>query len=278
MKNYVLIIILFSLQIGGYSQDYTAIDTVNMECTYNYEFQRDSSSKYSMKSQEMTLLIGKKISKFSASHSLFTDSIIREQTGEFSAQNFNKVWAQTGGTIIYKECRYNLYKNLDCKGCITLTARINSKNMKVIDRPQIKWQLIPGDTKEILGYACQKASANFAGRDYEAWFTTEIPVSDGPYKFGGLPGLIVQLHDSELQHRFQLITVIKPSTLKPIYFKEKKNYIQVSNKDYIKALNTHLASLYNRFQTEDQITFDNDASKANALNNIKAQNNFIEKY
>lgn len=33
----------------------------------------------------------------------------------------------------------------------------------------------------------QKATCDFAGRKWIAWFTTEIPIQDGPYKFYGLP-------------------------------------------------------------------------------------------
>jgi GLPGLI family protein len=46
----------------------------------------------------------------------------------------------------------------------------------------------------------------YAGRDYKAWFTNEIPVSDGPYKFYGLPGLIVEIEDSKKQYTFELVS------------------------------------------------------------------------
>ena len=42
---------------------------------------------------------------------------------------------------------------------------------------------IEDETKEFLGYQVQKATTSFAGRDYEAWFTMEVPINDGPYVF-----------------------------------------------------------------------------------------------
>ena len=64
-----------------------------------------------------------------------------------------------------------------------------------IIRPQ-DWQITP-DTATILGYPCQKAMSTFRGRNYEAWFSPEIPVNDGPWKFFGLPGLIMKVFDSQ---------------------------------------------------------------------------------
>jgi GLPGLI family protein len=74
--------------------------------------------------------------------------------------------------------------------------------------PIMHWNILT-DNKKLGNYSCQKATTTFRGRDYEAWFTTEIPVSDGPWKFHGLPGLILEVYDSnkEVQFLFDSITV-----------------------------------------------------------------------
>lgn len=69
------------------------------------------------------------------------------------------------------------------------------------DSTNIKWQL-QEEYKEISGYPCQKASTTFRGRNYEAWFTSEIPLSFGPWKFNGLPGLILEIYDQTNQVYF----------------------------------------------------------------------------
>lgn len=56
---------------------------------------------------------------------------------------------------------------------------------------KIKWNLID-TTKIYKGHKCRKATAEFRGRKWIAWYTEEIPVSYGPWKFSGLPGLILQ--------------------------------------------------------------------------------------
>ncbi|MDW8297211.1 MAG: GLPGLI family protein [Raineya sp.] len=60
----------------------------------------------------------------------------------------------------------------------------------------MQWKL-EKETKEILGFKCKSASTIFRGRKYTAYYTTKIPLSNGPWKFGGLPGLILQIisHD-----------------------------------------------------------------------------------
>ncbi len=61
---------------------------------------------------------------------------------------------------------------------------------------EIEWS-IQKETKTLAGYKLQKATAKFGGRKWAAWFTTDIPISEGPYKFRGLPGLILFIEDKE---------------------------------------------------------------------------------
>lgn len=53
-------------------------------------------------------------------------------------------------------------------------------------------------------YNAQKATTSFAGRNWTAWFSTEIPFQDGPYKFSGLPGLIVKVEDDAKNYSWEL--------------------------------------------------------------------------
>lgn len=69
--------------------------------------------------------------------------------------------------------------------------------------PLQKWS-IEEDTMHIIGYPCQKATCKWRGRQYTAWFAPDIPLSYGPYKFGGLPGLIMKVEDSKQRYLFQI--------------------------------------------------------------------------
>jgi GLPGLI family protein len=84
----------------------------------------------------------------------------------------------------------------------------NSAQMriKVNDERKLDWKIL-NDKQKILNYNAQKASLNFAGRAWNAWFTQAIPLQDGPYKFHGLPGLIVKMEDATKSHIFELVGI-----------------------------------------------------------------------
>lgn len=110
-----------------------------------------------------------------------------------------------------------------------------------------QWQMVEEtDTDTILGYACQKASITYAGRDYTAWFTTEVPINDGPWKFWGLPGLILKVIDN--QELFEWVAIgienIDGDIVMGKGNYEKANPIQF--RDFVnRATSTIMVSFYN---------------------------------
>lgn len=67
----------------------------------------------------------------------------------------------------------------------------------------LEWKIFP-ETMMIDQYKAQKASTTFTGRVWNAWFTMDIPFQDGPYKFSGLPGLVLKVEDEQGDYSFDL--------------------------------------------------------------------------
>jgi len=61
--------------------------------------------------------------------------------------------------------------------------------------------------KIILGYLCHAAKTVFRGRSYMAYYTSDIPLRTGPWKFGGLPGLILEVSSADDMYRFSAINI-----------------------------------------------------------------------
>lgn len=104
----------------------------------------------------------------------------------------------------------DIFINEPIIGMLTLVRRFGEKNFQYTEpTPKITW-LLEYTTEKILGYNCQKATCTFRGRRWTAWFAPEIPVSMGPYKFGGLPGLILKITDSNHIYEFTAIGITRP--------------------------------------------------------------------
>ena len=85
----------------------------------------------------------------------------------------------------------------------------------------LNWKLT-NETKKYQGLNLQKATTNFGGRKWTAWFTKDFPFSEGPYKFQGLPGLIIFLQDEKDNYNFSFV---KNVNLKETY--DTSNFLEV---------------------------------------------------
>ncbi|PKF75291.1 GLPGLI family protein [Chryseobacterium sp. PMSZPI] len=98
------------------------------------------------------------------------------------------------------------------------------------DRP-LNWK-ISSETRKIGEYKVQKAETDFAGRKWTAWFTTDLPYQDGPYKFGGLPGLIVKVEDDKGDYSFDLMKNYKIAEFPTL--NQFGNTLKVKRSDFVK--------------------------------------------
>jgi len=112
------------------------------------------------------------------------------------------------------------------------------------DVPKIDWH-ITEEHKDIMGYTTTKATAEFRGRKYTAWFSMEMPYSVGPWKFSGLPGLILEVYDEDYMFNF-IAQEIQMTNDVPIfpkfkYYEDHKNDM-ISYKAFIEKENGYKIS------------------------------------
>lgn len=99
-----------------------------------------------------------------------------------------------------------------------LLLRVNSISSAYVSEerlPVFEWKL-KNESKKILGFKCFKAFTSFRGREYTAWYAPDIAISEGPWKFYGLPGLILEIYDVKEQVFFKAIQIEIPSNVHPI--------------------------------------------------------------
>jgi len=91
-------------------------------------------------------------------------------------------------------------------------------------------------TATVAGYLCRKAVCSFRGRVIEAWFSPDIPINNGPWKFGGLPGLILKLYDIDRLKVFECTAIEIFQQAYPVKKHEFTQYVETSRDKYRKLV------------------------------------------
>jgi len=278
MKKFLLFPLLFVLlTLNTFAQDLQPVDSTKWLCTYEYNFLLDSTNQNSLRHDQMYLQIGSHLSKFTCALFFLQDSALyfTELKNLDMATTINQVMKSTNGVKSSTLSMYRIYKNFPGKGLMTFNA-FDDKYYKVEQPMKMKWKLVTQKDTVIFGYSCQMARISYAGRDWVAWYSPQIPVADGPYKFNGLPGLILNISDTRNQHCFTL-NAIKKVTYDQLILKSTRISVDITAEEYIKAKRNDLMRLYGSLQN-GTITSSSEEAKAQAMHGIISKNNFIEKY
>lgn len=188
-------------QVGGKSE---------YDCLYEYKISVGLGETYTT-----ALQIGENISKFSDYAAYCVDSIsgldVVDDAELMAAQK------RAMSSVYYFDAA--VWQNLP-EGEMTVVQDVVPIIMGYTEpMGQIEWTLLEENSDTICGYQCGKATANYGGRQWTAWYAPDIPVSTGPWKLQGLPGLILAAKDSEGLHSFSAISIRNGGT--PIMLPEK---------------------------------------------------------
>lgn len=221
-RNVFILVVLFIgiLPVMGQT------DKINFTIHYATEFQRYAGDQ--VQQDETVLAIGDNYSWFFSLYSQrrqeISDSVIAKggQLGDVMTALEQSKYPRP------KE-NYQVWKNYPSKGFLTFADKILKTFCyeETLERPV--WNINAEDST-IAGYHCQKATTTFRGRVWTAWFTPEIPVSDGPWKLWGLPGVILSATDTSHLFTFNCIE-INAHPQKTMKF-PARSYIRCKRKEY----------------------------------------------
>lgn len=196
MHRYFLILLLFSFTFL-FCQQKNNKSISELEVKYEYSFVRDTTDiEPSHRFKELMLL------DFNSNSSLFYSqqyASAREaiKKATTAAQTSSNIEIRAADLPKYK-VGYSVYRD---GSKIYFTSNIN-RDYFTFENTYLQWNTNYKDVKTILGYKCNKATTKFGNRVYTAWYTKSIPISEGPYRFKGLPGLILEIADENKYHSF----------------------------------------------------------------------------
>lgn len=204
----VLIISFYALGCYAKKKEYPKAD---IKVSYNYHkiFLRGSDGVVEQ-DIPFILLANAMESKFYSPHTEYMDSMLATPKGKAVSKELlhtairryvdtkdrSVMESVTYRTHLYvfkskSENLYNVYDYVSMQGHFHYQEPLT----------EIEWS-ISDSTKNILGYECFMAEADYHGRSWTVWFTPEIPISDGPWKLQGVPGLILEASEPSGQHTF----------------------------------------------------------------------------
>lgn len=229
MKKNLITICLCLFFATGFSQ---SGDTLKYLITYKLKYQQDSTDINSIETEDFYLVVGDRNSKFLSKGTSFKDSVSEKiSIGDIGSAAWKDKMDKSK-----TEFDYIIFKDRQ-QGLILYSLKIMDDKLFYTQKiDNVEWQIEP-ETREISGYKAQKATTRFAGRNYTAWFSSEIPITDGPYKFAGLPGLILHIEDSEQEYIFNFTGLEKLTAKIPIQI-PPANYKE-STKDELLKLKEH---------------------------------------
>lgn len=194
----------------------------------------DSTNKY-------VLLANSVESKFYSPRTEQIDSMCSTPEGEAKFNemqrsavlggNYEDIPRRDGSMYVVKSTEANTMKVYDNAGT----------EQYVVEEPieTIEWTLVEDSTKNVLGYDCVMATAYYHGRSWVAWFTPEIPVSAGPWKLAGLPGLILEADADNGVYSFVATGIQNTDrTIAPVYMAD--GYEEIDRIGFLKAKRSFL--------------------------------------
>lgn len=203
---------------------------------YQTAFAPDSSKPDKKIPETMMLKVGAKSSVYYSYARFRMDSVLEADIAAGASQELILEHVKQNKGVV----SYQIFKNYPTGKVTTLDVLASTRFRCEETNEAPEWQLLP-DTATLLSYPCRKAVCRFKGRDYEAWYTPDIPRSEGPWKLYGLPGLILKASDTRNHYTFEC-TGIEQS--------ENGEMIRIRAAGYEPVSRKNLNKIYERYNAD----------------------------
>ena len=198
-----------------------------------YDMQDRSDTTETEAPNETALLeVGRKLSKFYSYTKYVCDSVLAADLANHASQEVINEHLGRYGKSRLSEQTFKRFPDGKVTTLDEVAGGISRLRCEEDDeRPQ--WEL-SADTMRVLSFGCRKATCRFKGRNWTAWYTTDIASSEGPWKLCGLPGLILLAEDDEGHYRFECTGIEQCRAYRPILY-AGKDYEPMNRKAYNKV-------------------------------------------
>src|SRR6218665_3034582 len=208
MKKLVLSALAALLLISGISAQERETSIVCV--TYDFVHISDTSNRDQFFKEEMLLIVGPHYSKYVNNANR---AAVKKAMQAPPSETVTRVVSGAPMAVVnaYGITNTELFQD-PAHNKIGITASLGRNNyLMEYDLPKINWE-ISRDTRNIDAYTCQRATGQYAGRTYTAWFAPELSFSTGPWKLSGLPGMILEAEDEKKEVQFLFKAISKDST------------------------------------------------------------------
>ena len=263
MKQLRLVSVLLAAVISVVTEAQVPImDDVFLKCSYEYKSVKDSV-KHEQKEDLVLLLIGKSHSAFYSYYTFQTDSLRLSPDYQIKwRQAFLTAFQKDGAAatnFYFRRLTSYTYKDFLLNTIKTYDDVNNSLFVYEDTLDAQQWELMDS-IKIVLGYICQKAETVYHGRIWTAWFAADIPIDNGPWKLGGLPGLIMEAYDANNEHHFTM-NGLQQVNHTPIIDKSKEGkYKRTTRIKFLKAKRDFEENSARIIQAQTDVSLDFDAS------------------
>lgn len=264
----LLFLLLFQLQLHAQIRpvDY------HTEIIFNFTHQNDSTLAHTRKTTLSKLMIGEKESHFLTVPKSIVDSTVASETQKGMYNRYGGI--SPNNFLIVKSA--NIIETFEPVNGIEFYGN-NEVSYYEQKKSEMKWE-IHQDTIKRGSFIAQKATTNWGGRKWTAWFTMDVPISEGPYKFCGLPGLIIAVSDQDKYFSFELVSV-RPVKRTSLNFESIRPDISLTKTSVgafyadRKKLRENMVEV--AIAKGERFT---EEIKQSIIKQAKSDNNFIERY